>query len=122
MSDPRGGDRFEVGVKLGGGAEDGEHADAAVDPDRHFRHVMSHVPTGVVVITADAEQGPAGLAVGSFASISLRPALVGFFCDRGSTSWPLMRTGGGFCVNVLAHDQTALSARFAKRGARSSRR
>jgi flavin reductase (DIM6/NTAB) family NADH-FMN oxidoreductase RutF len=110
------GNESVVGVRLGGGGEAGEHADAATDPDRHFRHVMSHVPTGVVVITGEADHGPAGLAVGSFASISLRPALVGFFCDRESTSWPPIRGSGGFCVNILAHDQPALSARFARKG------
>jgi flavin reductase (DIM6/NTAB) family NADH-FMN oxidoreductase RutF len=81
-----------------------------------FRHVLSHVPTGVAVITGAATDGPAGLAVGSFTSISLEPALVGFFCDRASTSWPPIRATGGFCANVLAGDHGEISARFARRG------
>jgi flavin reductase (DIM6/NTAB) family NADH-FMN oxidoreductase RutF len=97
-------------------AHGAEHADACRDSGDHFRHVLSHVPTGVVVITGADEDGPAGLAVGSFTSISLSPPLVGFFYDRGSTSWPLVRSTGGFCVNVLAHDQSDLSARFARKG------
>jgi 3-hydroxy-9,10-secoandrosta-1,3,5(10)-triene-9,17-dione monooxygenase reductase component len=92
------------------------HADLARDSGRHFRHVLSHVPTGVVVVTGEGEAGPAGLAVGSFASISLDPPLVGFFCDRGSTSWPRVRETGGFCVNVLAAGQGELCARFARKG------
>jgi 3-hydroxy-9,10-secoandrosta-1,3,5(10)-triene-9,17-dione monooxygenase reductase component len=83
-----------------------------------FRHVLSHVPTGVAVITGAGADGPAGLAVGSFTSISLEPALVGFFCDRASTSWPQVRATGGFCANVLAADQGDVSARFARRGGR----
>jgi flavin reductase (DIM6/NTAB) family NADH-FMN oxidoreductase RutF len=82
----------------------------------HFRHVLSHVPTGVAVITGVGEGGPAGLAVGTFTSISLEPPLVGFFCDRGSTSWPPIRESGSFCANVLAADQGDVSARFARRG------
>jgi flavin reductase (DIM6/NTAB) family NADH-FMN oxidoreductase RutF len=82
----------------------------------HFRHVLSHVPTGVAVIAGAGEKGPAGLAVGTFTSISLDPALVGFFCDRGSTSWPAIRATGSFCANVLAADQGDVSARFARRG------
>ena len=52
-----------------------------------FRHVLGHVPTGVVAITAD-NGGPVGMTVGSFVSISLEPPLVGFFVDRGSSTWP----------------------------------
>jgi 3-hydroxy-9,10-secoandrosta-1,3,5(10)-triene-9,17-dione monooxygenase reductase component len=95
-----------------------EHANPVRDSGRHFRHVLSHVPTGVVVVTGEADDGPAGLAVGSFTSISLEPPLVGFFCDRASTSWPLVRATGGFCVNVLASGQTDLCARFARQGGR----
>jgi 3-hydroxy-9,10-secoandrosta-1,3,5(10)-triene-9,17-dione monooxygenase reductase component len=84
----------------------------------HFRHVLSHVPTGVAVIAGAAEGEPAGLAVGTFTSISLDPPLVGFFCDRASTSWPPIRATGGFCANVLAADQGDLSARFARKGGR----
>lgn len=94
----------------------GEHADIDHDSRRHFRHVLSHVPTGVVVIAGAGPDGPAGLAVGSFTSISLEPPLVGFFCDRGSTSWPLVRETGGFCVNVLGAGQSEVSARFARKG------
>lgn len=96
----------------------GEHADLARDSGQHFRHVLSHLPTGVVVIAGEDGDGPAGLAVGSFSSISLDPPLVGFFCDRASTSWPLARKTGGFCVNVLAAEQSEVSARFARKGGR----
>ena len=37
-----------------------------------FRRVLSHVSTSVVVVTGIGEaRGPAGMAVGSFTSISL---------------------------------------------------
>lgn len=45
-----------------------------------FRAVLGHVPTSVVVVTGLNAQGVAfGLTIGSFASVSLDPPLVGFF-------------------------------------------
>jgi flavin reductase (DIM6/NTAB) family NADH-FMN oxidoreductase RutF/aminoglycoside phosphotransferase (APT) family kinase protein len=83
----------------------------------HFRRVLGHFPTGVAVITAiDAAGQPAGMAVGSFTSVSLDPPLVGFLPDRNSTSFPRIRTAASFCVNVLAADQRELCQRFASRG------
>jgi flavin reductase (DIM6/NTAB) family NADH-FMN oxidoreductase RutF len=87
----------------------------AHDRDR-FRFVLSHVPTGVVIITGHHAGAPAGLAIGSFTSISLAPPLVGFYPDRASTSWPPIRRAGGFCVNVLAADQAEVCRRFSRSG------
>lgn len=87
----------------------------SVTPDR-FRHVMRHVPTGVVVVAATTTSGPAGLAVGSFVSVSLNPPLVGFFVAQASTSWPQIEPHGRFCVNVLAEDDERTSRAFAMSG------
>lgn len=81
-----------------------------------FRQVLGHFTTGVTVITADAPDGPVGLAVGSFASVSLDPPMVGFFPDRGSSSWPKIEASGHFCVNVLAEAQEDVCRRFAGKG------
>lgn len=86
------------------------------DPDK-FRHVLSHVPTSVVVVTGLTADGDrAGMAIGSFTSISLDPQLVGFYPTHASTSWPVIRDAGRFCVNVLAQGQTAMAGRFARSG------
>ncbi|MEV4422008.1 flavin reductase family protein [Patulibacter sp. NPDC049589] len=86
------------------------------DPDK-FRHVLSHVPTSVVIITGVGEGGTkSGMAIGSFTSISLTPQLVGFYPTHKSTSWPPIREAGRFCVNVLAQGQGALAGQFAKSG------
>lgn len=78
-----------------------------------FRQVLGHFPTGVTVITATTADGPAGLAIGSFFSVSLDPPLVGFCPARTSSTWPRIRAAGRFCVNVLAGDQEDVSRRFA---------
>jgi flavin reductase (DIM6/NTAB) family NADH-FMN oxidoreductase RutF len=85
--------------------------------NRRFRDVLGTYPTGVCVVTAiDAEGQRHALVVGSFASISLDPPLVGFFPDKKSSTWPLIAATGRFCVNVLGADQLALCQRFAARG------
>ena len=81
-----------------------------------FRQVLGHFTTGVTVVTATSPSGPVGLAVGSFASVSLDPPLVAFFPDRGSSSWPHIEAAGSFCVNILAEDQEVVCRRFATKG------
>jgi len=94
------------------------HPLEAADPDPfHFRRVLGHFPTGVVVITAIADGGnPAGLSVGSFTSVSLDPPLVAFMPGKTSTSWPTIAPTGRFCVNVLAAEQEAVCRQFARSG------
>jgi len=75
--------------------------------------VLGHFATGVTVITAATNDGPVGLAIGSFFSISLEPPLVGFCPGRTSASWPRIREAGRFCVNILAADQEDVCRRFA---------
>lgn len=81
-----------------------------------YRQVLGHFPTGVTIVTAEGEQSPVGLAIGSFSSVSLTPALVGFFPAKTSTSWPGIEAAGAFCVNILAEDQEDLCRRFASKG------
>ena len=82
-----------------------------------FRSVLGHVPTSVVVVTGcDAQHAPFGITIGSFASISLDPPLVGFFPGLQSRSWAAIRESGKFCVNVLGGSQEELCWRFAKEG------
>ena len=86
------------------------------DP-KHFRSVLGHFPTGVAVITGmDPEGQPAGMAVGSFTSVSLDPPLVAFLPDKSSTSWPRIQPAGAFCVNILGAEQEAVCRTFAQKG------
>jgi 3-hydroxy-9,10-secoandrosta-1,3,5(10)-triene-9,17-dione monooxygenase reductase component len=87
----------------------------AVDTAR-FRQVLGHFPTGVTVVTATTGDGPVGLAVGSFFSVSLDPPLVAFCAAKTSASYPKIEAAGHFVVNVLAEDQEDISRVFASKG------
>ncbi|NLV55844.1 MAG: flavin reductase family protein [Acidimicrobiales bacterium] len=87
---------------------------AAIDQAR-FRQVLGHFPTGVTVITSEHGGERVGLAVGSFFSISLEPALVGFCAGHQSSSWPRIREAGRFCVNILGEHQEDVCRTFAGR-------
>jgi len=82
-----------------------------IDPS-DFRRVLGHYPTGVTVVAAHHEGVTAGLAIGSFFSVSLDPPLIGFCVGRSSTSWKSIEPVGHFVVNVLADDQGELSGVF----------
>jgi 3-hydroxy-9,10-secoandrosta-1,3,5(10)-triene-9,17-dione monooxygenase reductase component len=82
--------------------------ETAID-GKFFRHVLSRHPTGVTAITAMGENNrPVGMIVGTFTSVSLDPPLVGFFPDRRSSSWNMIRQSGYFCANLLASDQAEI--------------
>jgi flavin reductase (DIM6/NTAB) family NADH-FMN oxidoreductase RutF len=83
----------------------------------HFRAVLGHVPTSVVIVTGLNAAGDAfGITIGSFTSVSLDPPLVGFLPGLNSKSWSSIRESGRFCVNVLGANQEEVCWRFAKEG------
>ena len=87
-----------------------------IDSD-HYRAVMRHLPTGVAAIcSTDPGSGAQnGMIVGTFASLSMDPALVTFSVTHASTSWPGIARAGRFSVSLLAEEQQdvcrALSAK-----------
>lgn len=82
-----------------------------------YRSVLGHVPTSVCVVTAVTPEGPVGVTVGSFTSVSLDPPLVVFYSGLHSATAAAVVAAGAFCVNVLAEDQEQVCATFASRGA-----
>ncbi|MFQ5556993.1 MAG: flavin reductase family protein [Acidimicrobiales bacterium] len=82
-------------------------------PSSEFRRVLGHFATGVTVVTAEGPGGPAGMTVGSFASVSLDPPLVTWCPSRTASAWEAIRSAGSFCVNVLGEHQMAACETFA---------
>jgi 3-hydroxy-9,10-secoandrosta-1,3,5(10)-triene-9,17-dione monooxygenase reductase component len=78
--------------------------------------VLGHFCTGVAVITGHDGNRPLGFACQSVTSVSLVPPYVSFCPSHTSGSWPVIRTTGRLCINVLADDQRDVCARFAVSG------
>lgn len=83
----------------------------------HFRTVLGHFASGIVLVTGIHEDGPAGLTCQSFFSLSLDPPLVAIAPGKASTSWPKVSISGAICINVLSSEQEALARTFSQSGA-----
>jgi 3-hydroxy-9,10-secoandrosta-1,3,5(10)-triene-9,17-dione monooxygenase reductase component len=90
-----------------------EHSDLT---PRRLRNVLGHFASGLTVITAATDRGPAGFTCQSFSSLSLDPALVAFSPARTSSTWPLLRAAGSFTVNILPAEHQHLAGQFARSG------
>jgi len=79
-----------------------------------FRLALSHFPAGVTITTIRAGDQIHGLTVSAFASVSAEPPLIAVIIDNRHHAKELFEeTGAVFAVNILRHDQSALSNRFA---------
>jgi flavin reductase (DIM6/NTAB) family NADH-FMN oxidoreductase RutF len=86
----------------------------SLEVNASFRHIMSLSPTPVTIVTATTSDGPQGIVIGSFVSVSLEPALIGFFVGKWTRMWAPMSQAAAYCVNVLADGQADLSERFTR--------
>ena len=82
---------------------------------RAFRDAVGAFTTGVTVVTAAGEEGPAGLTTNAFSSLSLDPPLVLVCFDNASRTLPVVRGAGRFAVNVLRAGQEEVAAVFASK-------
>ncbi|MFC6023816.1 flavin reductase family protein [Plantactinospora solaniradicis] len=90
-----------------------ESAQAATG--ERLRTVLRRQAATVTVITAAAGR-PVGFTATSFTSVSMRPPLVSFCLDRGSSSWPIMEAARHVAVHLLGRDQAELARTFATSG------
>src|SRR5918995_4881634 len=72
---------------------------------------MRRFPAGIAVLTL---RRPYGITIGSLASISLDPPLVGVAIGRDTQAHELIRDEGGFAISVLASGQDSLAQHFAR--------
>jgi flavin reductase (DIM6/NTAB) family NADH-FMN oxidoreductase RutF len=78
-----------------------------------FRRLMGRWATGVSVITAQGEAGPAGATANALTSLSLSPPLVLACFDLSSRTLSAVRESERFCINVLSAEQEPVSRLFA---------
>lgn len=79
-----------------------------------FCDAMTHLPSGVSIITAQSPDGPLGCTVNSVISLSADPPLLLVsLANTGRTLRHALRTGG-FAVNVVSWQQRDLYRRFAQ--------
>ena len=80
-----------------------------------LKEVMRIYPQGVTVVTTGGTDGPRGITVSSFTSVSLDPPLVMISISKGSALHDVFVKAAKFAVNFLADDQKSVSDRFAGR-------
>ena len=99
-----------------------EASSPAVDPAR-YREVIGSFATGVAIVTAHSDDGPAGLTTNAVTSVSLDPLLLLVCFDNASRTLPIVQQAGRFAVNILRAGQEDLARVFAsKRSPRRSSR
>jgi flavin reductase (DIM6/NTAB) family NADH-FMN oxidoreductase RutF len=80
-----------------------------------LKEAMRAYPQGVTVVTTDSPEGPRGITVSSFTSVSLSPPLILISIARSSALHDTFASTSSFAVNFLADDQKTVSDRFAGR-------
>jgi flavin reductase (DIM6/NTAB) family NADH-FMN oxidoreductase RutF len=80
-----------------------------------LRNSLGRFVTGVAVLTFDAEEGPRGMTINSFTSVSLDPPLILVSIARSSRSHDLLAGGIPFTVNILGAEQEAIARHFTRR-------
>ena len=87
-----------------------------VGTDTLFREAMTHLASGVAVITARRADGsPCGIAATSLTSYSAHPPSLLVSVWHGSRCHDALASSGHFGVHLLKSDELALAQRFADR-------
>ena len=86
----------------------------AADNTRDLRTSLGRFATGVTLITAMAEDGPIGMTVNSFSSISLDPPLIAWSLAKLSGRYTPFANARYFSVNVLCNTQANIALEFAR--------
>ena len=77
-----------------------------IDDQRAFRTALGAYATGVSVVTTSSSDGPIGITVNSFASVSLDPPLVLWSPAKTSNRFAYFSGAHHFAIHVLdAHQQ-----------------
>ncbi len=79
-----------------------------------LKDVAGAFPTGVTIVTTETNNGAVkGLTASSFVSISLDPALVGFFIMNSASFKEEISINKKLSISILSSEQKAISNQFA---------
>ena len=78
-----------------------------------YRWALGGFATGVCVVTAHTPDGPYGITINSFTSVSLKPPLVLWCLDRASDRHDGFAGAERFAVHMLPVEDREMSDRFA---------
>lgn len=109
---------FEPEDRYSSGRGTRDHIGEATEPvvKQAFRDAMAGVATPVsVVTTISTENVPHGTTVSAFGSLSMEPPMLMLALDNQSNLLRKLRKSEQFGLNVLAHDQSSIAVRFAKK-------
>jgi flavin reductase (DIM6/NTAB) family NADH-FMN oxidoreductase RutF len=81
-----------------------------------LRSSLGRFVTGVAVLTFEADEGPRGITVNSFTSVSLDPPLILVSIAKTSRSHDILAAGVAFTVNILGAEQEVIARHFTRRG------
>jgi flavin reductase (DIM6/NTAB) family NADH-FMN oxidoreductase RutF len=84
-----------------------------VSPDA-VRGVLRRHPSGVAVVTVEANGQRIGLTVATLTSLSLEPPLIGVGVARQAALHELLREAGSFAASLLGAEQEPLAEHFAR--------
>lgn len=96
------------------GAFDAVSSATCVD-SKLFREAMSRLGAAVHVITTDGPAGKTGFTATAVCSVSDAPCTLLVCLNRGSSSSPILRSNGVFCVNTLRAGDEVVADTFAGR-------
>ena len=81
--------------------------------EKNLRKTLGMFSTGITVVTTlDDYKNPIGMTVNSFASVSLKPALVLWSIDKKQPSYDIFLKSNGYAVNILSKKQSDLCNHF----------
>jgi flavin reductase len=78
-----------------------------------FREAMSRLGAAVNIITTEAAEGDLGFTASAVCSVTDDPPTLLVCMNRNNRLNAAFKEAGKLCVNVLSHEQEALSALFA---------
>ena len=74
---------------------------------------MASLPTGVTIVAASGDEGPAGATANAVSSLSIDPMLMLACLDRGSRTLLAVQAADRFSVSVLHDGQEEIARSFA---------